>query len=277
MSAKSFVETIKSNLSELSPTERRLAEVLLDFPGELASYTASELAVLAGVSNATVTRFIRRLGYSSYEAARQQVRIDRRSGSALYLSRPFQDDMGELGAHHHQARLNIDSTFAKLSEGEIDAAAHQMVNAKRTFLIGSRVGRVFADYLGFQLRQVIDTVIVAPSRGEALAEAIADLGSEDVAIIFWFRRPSRQFSDLVEVVRNTGAKVLYITDESVERRSDVTWQIQCQTAALGPLFNHVAVTAVCHLIVSRVFASAGSLGRKRMRDIEAAHQALGDV
>lgn len=49
-------------MNELPATERRLAEFVLDFPGDLASYTGAELAELASVSKATVSRFVRRLG-----------------------------------------------------------------------------------------------------------------------------------------------------------------------------------------------------------------------
>jgi hypothetical protein len=47
---KSFVGRIRDILHDLSPSERRLAEFALDFPGDLAGYTASELASLAHVS-----------------------------------------------------------------------------------------------------------------------------------------------------------------------------------------------------------------------------------
>src|SRR5215213_8390863 len=58
-SAPSLLSRVRDQLHELPPTERRLADLVLDFPGELASYSASELAGLANVSNATVSRFIR--------------------------------------------------------------------------------------------------------------------------------------------------------------------------------------------------------------------------
>lgn len=277
MKAKTFVETVRARLPDLSPTERRLADLLLDFPGELASYTASELADMAGVSNATVTRFIRRVGYRSYEAARQQVRVDRQSGAALYLVKPPSETAGELAAQQRQAVLNLDQTFSKLSHAEIEAAANAVVGARRVLLIGSRAGRALADYLAFQLVQVIDTVSVAPPAGETLGETLAALGSQDCVILFRLKRPSQQFEKVVRAVRGSGARIIYITDDGTARRSDVNWHLQCKTTALGPVFNHVAVMAVCHLFASCAFAAAGPAGRKRMRDVEAAHQALNDV
>ena len=55
----------------LHPAERRLSEFLCEFPGELASYDAQELARLANVSKSTVSRFVRRLHYARYDDARE--------------------------------------------------------------------------------------------------------------------------------------------------------------------------------------------------------------
>lgn len=274
---QSFVETVRQCLPELSHSERLLADLLLDFPGELASYSASELAKMSGVSNATVTRFIKRLGYGSYEEARQQVRLDRESGSALYQGKRALDSNGELAAQQNQAIVNIENTFAKLSQNEINAAALAVVKARKTLLVGSRVGRIFADYLSFQLFQIIPSAYLAPSHGEALAETLAGLNKTDLVILFRLRRPTKRFDNLVQVIHRTGAQILFISDEAIERRSDVTWHIQCQTAALGPLFNHVAVMSVCHLLVSRVIHHSAGSARQRMREIEQLHSALEDV
>ena len=65
MSERSFLSRVRHILPDLSPAERKLGELVRDFPGELASFSASELADLAAVSNATVSRFVRRLGYAS--------------------------------------------------------------------------------------------------------------------------------------------------------------------------------------------------------------------
>lgn len=62
---KSFLLRIRDALPELHPSEQKLAKLVLDFPGEMAGYTATEIAELANVSNAAVSRFVRRIGYGS--------------------------------------------------------------------------------------------------------------------------------------------------------------------------------------------------------------------
>ena len=73
-SSPRFLDRIRTALADLQPAERRLGTFLLDFPGDMASYDAQELARLSDVSKATVSRFIRKIGYDSYDAARRAVR-----------------------------------------------------------------------------------------------------------------------------------------------------------------------------------------------------------
>ena len=40
----SLLSRIRDHVQKLPPTERRLADFILDFPGEISSYSASELA-----------------------------------------------------------------------------------------------------------------------------------------------------------------------------------------------------------------------------------------
>lgn len=54
---RSFLYRVRQALPDLRPAEKRLGEFVCDFPGELASYSAQELAALAHVSKATVTRW----------------------------------------------------------------------------------------------------------------------------------------------------------------------------------------------------------------------------
>ena len=76
---------IRKHFGALPKSERRLAELVLNFPGDLASYTATELAAIAEVSNAAVSRFVRRLGFANYDEMRRIARREQEEGAPLYL------------------------------------------------------------------------------------------------------------------------------------------------------------------------------------------------
>jgi len=56
MKERSFLSRVRKILPDLHPAELRLGELVCDFPGELASYSASELAVADRNCNSAKTK-----------------------------------------------------------------------------------------------------------------------------------------------------------------------------------------------------------------------------
>jgi len=266
---RSFLFRVREALEDLHPAERRLGDFVCDFPGELASYSASELAKLAQVSNATVTRFVRKLGYESYEEARRHARDERQTGSRLFLDAST-DGTGaqSVAAHLAQGVANIEGTFSTITDAQVDAIADAILAARKTWVLGFRSSHAFADYLQWQMTQVVENIVSIPGAGQTLGEHLVSVTGEDVAIVFGLRRRVAQMETILSAIEKSGAKLLYLTDEGVAHRPSANWHFRCQTLAPGPLFNHVSVMAICHLITTRAIERAGAAGRARLRGIE---------
>lgn len=267
---RSFLTRVRDALDDLPPAERRLGEFVCDFPADLASYSASELASLAHVSNATVTRFVRRLGYDTYEESRRHARQEKQTGSRLFLSSASDAaGSGTLASHVSQTVANLEQTFVSIREAEIDAVVDTMLGARKNWVIGFRSSQPFAAYLQWQMIQVVDNIVAIPGPGQTLGEYLASIAPGDMVVVFALRRRIAKMDDLLQAIEKRGAKLLYITDEGAPFRASAKWHFHCQTLAPGPLFNHVSVMALCHLLITRAIEKAGTAGRKRLRDIEA--------
>ncbi|CAN0540893.1 unnamed protein product [Ectocarpus sp. 12 AP-2014] len=265
----SFLTRVRSALPTLHPAERRLGEFVCDFPGELASYDAQELAKFAHVSKATVSRFVRRLGYESYEAARKHAREEQTTGSRLFL--PSSDARAKehsLASNLEQGKTNLDRTFATITQAEVDDVARTILSARKTWVIGFRASHPFADYLRWQLTQVVEQVTSLPGGGETLGEQLVNFTQDDCVIIFGLRRRVALTEQLLAHAKECGTKLLYITDEGLNAEPSATWHFRCHTLATGPLFNHTAVMALCHLLAMRTIELAGDASRSRLRRIE---------
>ncbi|HEY9215949.1 MAG TPA: MurR/RpiR family transcriptional regulator [Ancylobacter sp.] len=275
VSAKSsLVARITRHIDDLSPTERRLAEFLLNFPGDLPAYTATELAHAARVSNAAVTRFFRRLGYESYNDARRLVRLEQKAGSPLMLLSAGNKASNTLRAHLELSVQNLSDTYGTLSEDMLDRIARAMLAAKRVWFVGFRNNHSFAAYLRWQVFRVIETSILLPVSGETIAEYAVTLKKGDLLIVFALRRSTPASSRLITQAVKAGAEVLCVVDSTTEDPGPATWLITCQARAAGPLDNHVAVIGLSHFLANRVLELSGRDGRRRMAAIEAAHDAF---
>jgi len=274
----SFVSRVHAIVDALHPTERRLAEAILNVPGQIASYSATELARMAGVSNATVTRFVRKIGYASFEDARQAVRSEQSAGAALYRVASEDSALGEDLLHHlEQSHHNLDQTLAPTSLAKVDALVERMLSAPQLWLFGHRAGYPFARYLAWQVLQVRTAVHVLPRDGETLAESLAAIEQDDCAVVFALRRPPKVLPDLLRQLARSGAAVALVGDLNRLEELSARWHFPCQTSSAGPLFNHVGVMALCSILASRAVERSGPQARRRLSRIEDIHDSLDEL
>lgn len=269
MKERSFLSRVRKILPDLHPAELRLGELVCDFPGELASYSASELAKLAGVSNATVTRFVRRLGYMSYEEARRHARLEKSSGSRLYLGAAKIDAPHAPSVYSKSDMHNVERTIDAVEESDIDKLTFALLAASKVSIIGFRAGAPLAQYLQWQLLQVIKNIVALPGNGQTMGENLADIKRDEIVILFGLRRRVAQFDSILTSISQSGAKLVLISDESMPVYQDAHWHFRCSTQSSGPLFSHVGVMALLNLIANRTIDAAGETGRKRLASIEA--------
>jgi DNA-binding MurR/RpiR family transcriptional regulator len=273
----SFLTRVRQNLGAFHPMERQLAEFVLDFPGDLPSYAASELATLAGVSNATVTRFIKRLGYRHFEDARRQVREERGAGSPLFLASRSTAVENRFAASLERSQDNLQRTFARLDARGIDQMAKALLSARKLWVCGLRSSQSFASYFRWQMFQIKEDTHLIPHAGDTLGQFTASILPKDVVVVFAVRRRPAALGALVAQVVASGARVLYVSDEQVPRDEGLTWHLYCACDSHSPLDDHVAVTSICHLLASRVMELAGPRERERLTAIEASHDALREL
>lgn len=278
MRHRSFLSRVRVALPDLPPAERRLGEMVANFPGELASYSGAELAALAEVSNATVSRFVRRLGYANYEEARRHAREEQGTGSRLYIATPG-EQTAETTAQAYLATgiEGLRRSFATFESADIDAVAAALLSARKVWVMGYRASQSFATYLQWQLTQVTENIVSIPGMGQTVGEHLASLRPEDVVIFVGLRRRVTQTDAILDLIEASGARLLYITDEGPEPRKSATWHFRCDTASPGPLFNHVSVMALCHMLTDRAIQFADLEGRVRLQRMEQINDSLGEL
>ncbi|MBQ0802179.1 MAG: MurR/RpiR family transcriptional regulator [Sulfitobacter litoralis] len=273
-----FLARIRSILPDLHRAERKLGTFLLDFPGDLASYDAQELARLSGVSKATVSRFVRRIGFESYESARRAAREERQNGSRLFLAHA--EDMPaetQIATSMQEELQNIAWTFERLDSADLDALARSIVGARKVWLAGYRISRSIADYVYWQLVKVVPDAAVIPQAGESLGEHFAAMQPDDLVIWIALRRRMANTDGALEELRRLGILTALITDEGSDADDRVRWHFRCRIETSSPQFNHASVLSLCHQIVTRATVQAGLQGRTRLRQIDDINERLGEV
>lgn len=277
----SLIQRVHAEYAGLPSRERKVADLVLDFPGELAAYSASELAGLAEVSKATVTRFFRRLGYDSFEEARLSARRAREWGSPLFMTRkgPESEPIGRslIEQFAEEEKTIVASTFAVLDPAVVDDATDCLGSARRLFFLGFRNSSYPAAYARWQFVQFRSDVHMLTGSGETLAERIADLREDDLVVLVGVRRLVAKLRRYAEAIRESGADILLLTDSSARVTPlYARWTMTCAVENPHILDSYAGVNGVLRLLAVETMQKLGRSGRARLQKIETLHEALGD-
>ncbi len=263
---------------DLTPLERRLADVVLEHQRELASYSATELALQADVSKATAARLFQRLGYSSYKELRQQSRALRRWGSPLSLLEgleEFDATQPSMVAHLQNDIANLTRTFQALQPDAINQVVDMLGRADRIWLIGFRASHELAELGAFWLRHLKYNVSLLPSGWMTFAEDVIDMRAGDAVLAIGFRRRPRMFRALLQNARDVGANVILVTDLSASTTAKLAHVVlRCHTRSSGVFDSYVAAASLLNYVLAALALRNGKAVRSRLQRIEDLHDKL---
>ena len=66
-------EIIRSCSSDFTKTDQKIADYILDAPNDVIRFNMASLASLIGVSDAALSRFANRVGYSAFSALKNDI------------------------------------------------------------------------------------------------------------------------------------------------------------------------------------------------------------
>jgi DNA-binding MurR/RpiR family transcriptional regulator len=277
----SLESRIRSRYEQMSAVEQKLSDVILASPGQLAMQTATELAISAGVSKATTTRFFRALGYDSYDAARREARKASSGGSPLYLQHlnDADHDPQALVQHHlDQEIANLAKTYESLSHTDLAHMTQAIAKARRVVLIGFRHSQTIAVMFRSNLIQVRGDILLLPAPGDSLAEYLAGLDERDVAICVGLRRRVPQLAGAMAVMAGLGVQILYISDVLTGRPAKLArWVIRCHTEGSLMFDSNASVAGITNLICSLVGKELAGEKSTHLAQAEVLHQKLEEL
>jgi RpiR family carbohydrate utilization transcriptional regulator len=122
---------VRAALPLLGPSERRVAQVILDRPGSVTEWSTAELATEAGTSTATVVRACQNLGFRGFQHLRLEVARAAPTGSdAAEDAHPLARIFADAGDAISLGRASVDPAG-------IDAAVGVLAAARRLVLVGT--------------------------------------------------------------------------------------------------------------------------------------------
>jgi DNA-binding MurR/RpiR family transcriptional regulator len=269
--------------ARFTTVEARLAEVLTRGYPEAALLSARSMALAAGTSAASVTRFARKLGYEDFAELRAELAVEMRARLTSPPKRLTVDVPGRrktAGALLRDViareKENLDATVAMIDEAQLDALARRLAQESRSlvYVAGSKKGRIVAGYFAMQLAQLRRGVQLL-DLSELLADQVLDMTADDLLVVFEPRRATASLVGLLAEARSLGTQVVAFTDEhppGVIAESDLLFRTKVD--AISVFDSYAAMFALCDAILAAIINHAPKVVRARADRLEALNATL---
>lgn len=216
---------VDSVMDDLGAAERKVALYILGHPSEVVGQSITEVANESNVSDATVLRFARRLGYPGYQGlkiaiAREEVPVWQNFDDEITP----QDEIGgikqKVFAHSLQA---IKDTYALLDEESLQSAIDAIQSAHRFDIYGVGGSGCIAHDAAHKFMKIgIRPAVYTDSNLQVMSSAHLQEG--DVALGISYSGSVRDVVEALAVAHRRGATTICIThlgSSPIVRVSDI--------------------------------------------------------
>lgn len=209
----------------LTKTQQMIAEYILDNSADACFMTSTEIAAKLGVSESSVIRFSRSLGFSGFMDFQKSLRKDYQDkvlsisstitvpAQRVVKRAKFDNNSDYIKRHLKNAAKNLESVFASNTPALFEEAADLIISSKRKYVAGSRGNSCLSDFFLLYLKHMLANVETTNSSAITPIDHMYTITKDDCLIIFSFPRYSSLDKVTAELAKESGASIILITDK----------------------------------------------------------------
>lgn len=258
-----LLSQVKAMRDQLRPSERKLADYVIEAPREVLDLVMTDFAMRAGVSQPTIARFCQALGFSGFREFK--IRLAQSVASDVPAPAVFRDVRADEPAAGVAAKV-LDRTIGallqvrnSLSSDSVAAAIALLADARRIEFYGaggSGIAALDVQHKFFRL----GVPSVAYSDPHTYTTSAALLGPGDVVVAISNTGRTRDILDAVQSALDAGAKVIAITHGSspLARKASIGLfaNVDEDTDIFSPMTSRIS-----HLAIGDILAVGVALAR----------------
>jgi DNA-binding MurR/RpiR family transcriptional regulator len=276
--AESILTTIRTRYHTLSDVQKNIADYVLANSSEVMLHSISDIAGKCGTSETTIMRFIRKLGYKSYQVFRVQI-AQATAGvksQTVFSEIESGDSIGTAKEKIISSTVNSirDMGFI-VSDKQLEEAVGMLIKAKRIIFIGVGAsafvtGDMYHKFarLGFNA--------VRESDPHIMAILGTHTGSSDCLVCISHSGESKDILDALKTARQQGCRVLAITsyaNSTLASNADITLLSSSNETRYRP---DAMISRIIQLVIVDILTIACTfrLGKKGVTGIEKSQLAV---
>jgi DNA-binding MurR/RpiR family transcriptional regulator len=274
LQGRNLVERLNEIGRSLSASNSKISAFLLMSGHGAAFLTAADIAASVGVSESTVVRFARLLGFRGFPELQQFLRAGLLQSLSpterVHAYDDIRDDTQLVARITEIELLNLRTTLQQADMVALRALTESICKARRCYVIGLRSSRGVATLLGHYLTKFIPHVTTITS-GDFMPEELSWANAQDLLIAFSFPRYSEGTVEAIRIARRAGARTAAITDSTgspAAQLSDERLIVPASSGFFGNSF--VGAVAMTNLLLAFCTRAQPEAVRESLARVESA-------
>jgi len=197
----------------LSPSFRRIADLILNNHERAAFMSASRLARHVGVDVATVTRFSQQLGYEGYVELIREIQaavLEEMRDSRASLQERLDQAPNAVARMLWRDWANLEKTIRQLPLDKVEEAAEMLRTARRVYIVSEDAAAGLSAAAQSYLSMVRRGVISLDHGPFGVALALKEVGPEDVIVGLGFTNYADTATRALALGKKMGARTIGI-------------------------------------------------------------------
>lgn len=212
-----FSQVLTDHFNDLTKSEKRIANFLRKNQEESAFLSASEIASRLDLSEATLVRFARSLGFSSYPAMRivLQDNFRRRVTHSARLRGRLNDlrDGGDIFERLTATEVDfLTQALDSIKREELNKAVEILHEHDRVFVFGLGPSVSLVDLLELRLRRFGREIVPLTSSGREFLEYLMMMRANDLLFVICFFDQNPALKLVIDYANKVGATIIMLTD-----------------------------------------------------------------
>ena len=240
-------EKIMSLLPELSKKHIALGKYIIDNTYDAALMNAPKIARAAGVSEATLTRFVYTLGYNNFSEFQAELTKEAiKSNSTHFKQEPYLDSNGSVCSKIFNMEMELmRETLSQIDDDSFDECVNLLCGAKKLLLVGGPTHDFIAKYALNFMSSFREDVHSITHVDMVFLSILNSIGPDSAAVVVSYPRYSTETQKITEALFEKGVQIIGVTDSKL--------------SPLTPFAKYSFITPQKYVILADANASAITL------------------
>lgn len=266
-----FTEILQHEV-RCTKSEEKIREFIEEHTEEFLFMSIGQLAEKLSISEATVSRFARHLGYKDFKGLKSAVGEKKAGrGPARKIAEVLLKDQGfDKSRWFEYQKECIDITDNGIEYEDFHCAIEKMCNAKKIYIHGKNASGAIGQLLFYRLRRMGIDVILIPSGGSEVIEGIAHADSNDLVVLFSFSKVSEEGKIILDIARKNNVFTLVFSGRKyvpADERGDINIYVY-----RGEKDEFHSMTAAVALIDGIIIALSERMSEQTAENLQKIHE-----